>query len=258
MDEVLYGKDNGLATITINRPARRNSLTEQVVNMIRSSLARANHDPEIRAIVFTGEGNTVFCAGGDLGREAAESGHIARYDANKQLAELFTDIKNLSKPLIAKVNGHALGAGFAILLACDMVVAANDVRLGCPELKVGLFPMFTMVHLTRHLGPKQALEMMITAQQINAVEAERMGLINYAVSREELDSKTSELVEKIKDFSPIAIRLGRETFNATNEMDFSQALELALSNLSLNLSTEDAKEGTKAFLKKRKPVWSGK
>jgi len=258
MDEVLYGKDSGIATITINRPARRNSLTQQVVNMIRSSLARANHDPEINVIVFTGEGSTVFCAGGDLGRESAESGNIARHDANKQLAELFSDIKDLGKPLIGRVNGHALGAGFAILLACDLVVASDDVRLGCPELKVGLFPMLTMVHLTRHLGPKSALEMMLTAQQINAVEAERMGLINYAVPRDELDSKTTELVEKIKDFSPIAIRLGRETFTSAEELNFSQALDLALSNLSLNLGTEDAKEGTRAFLKKRKPVWLGK
>ncbi|RJO64108.1 MAG: crotonase [Myxococcales bacterium] len=257
MDEVLYQKTNATATITINRPSRRNTLTSSVVNALRAHLARTNSDPEVRVVILTGAGDTVFCAGGDLGRDASDSGAIARYDANREMADLLRDIRALAKPLIARVNGHALGSGFALVLACDLAVAVQDVRLGCPDMKVGIFPMLTLAHLNRHLGPKKALELLLTAKQITAAEAVRLGLVNDAVAREDLDLKITELATPILEFSPVAVRLGREAVAVSADMGFDDGLNYLLAQLTLNLQTDDAKEGAQAFLQKRKATWTG-
>lgn len=258
MDEVLYGKKGNVASIIINRPNRRNSITSQVVNSLRAYLARSNHDPEIRIITITGAGDVVFCAGGDLGHDAADSGAIARFEANRQIVELFDDMRDSSKPIIGRVNGHALGIGFAILLSCDLVVAVDKIRMGCPEPLVGQFPMLTVSQLSRHLGPKRAMDFLLTGQQVNSTEAERIGLINYSVERDELDLKLEELIARISEFSPIATRLGRKAFYDAEEMTYTQANQYLLSQLTLNLQTEDAKEGIQAFLQKRKPEWKGR
>ena len=258
MDEVIYDKQEQAIILTINRPQRRNSITSHVVNLLRASLARANQDSDVKIIILTGAGDTVFCTGGDLGREAAEAGIMPRYDSNRELIELFNDIRMLQKPLLARVNGHALGAGFAIMLACDMAVAVENIRMGCPEMKVGQFPMMVLAHLIPHLGPKKAMELVLMARQISAIDAEQLGLINYAVARDELDNKVAEIVSQVNEFSPAAIRLGRDAFFATAEMGFHDTLNYLLTQLTLNLQTEDAKEGTRAFLQKRKPEWKGR
>ncbi len=258
MPEVRFEKNDGVATLTIDRADRRNAITQAVVNQLRAGLMRASHDNDIRLVVLTGAGETVFCAGGDLGRETADAGTISRYNANHELMEFLNDLRLLNKPSIARVNGHALGAGLAILLACDLAVAVEDARLGCPELKVGVFPMLTAALLSRSTGPKKAFELMLTGQQITAVEAERMGLLNHAVARADLDIKLQELLSRVGDFSPVAVRLGREAFVRQTDMSLPDAYSYLLSQLTLNLQTEDAKEGVQAFLQKRKPEWKGR
>ena len=258
MDEVLYGKDQGVATITINRPQRRNALTADVVNRLRATMARANLDPEIRSIVVTGEGDAVFCAGGDLAREAADPAAMAKYEANKELADFFREIRGLKKPIIARVNGHALGVGFAIVLACDLAIAVEDARMGSPELKVGLFPMLTLTHLSQHVGPKKAFELLVSTRHITAPEAENMGLINASVPRADLDARVADLTSQISEHSPVALRLGRNAFHTARDLAFNETVEYLLSQLTLNIQTEDAKEGTAAFLQKRPPVWKGR
>ncbi len=258
MDEVLYEKRGLIAWITINRPQRRNSITSAVVNVLRANLSRANHDHDVRAIVLTGAGDTVFCAGGDLGRDQNDAGVISRYDANRDIVDLLIDINQLQKPILARVNGHALGIGLAILLACDLALACPDVRLGCPELKVGLFPMLILALLQRHVGPKKAQELVLTAQQVTAAQAEKLGMLNAVVAREELDAKVDDLLGKIADFSPAAIRLGREAFQAIDRMSYAESMQYLLAQHALNMQTEDAREGVLSFLQKRKPEWKGR
>lgn len=258
MDEVLYEKRGEVAWLTINREERRNTLTLGVANGLRAYLARASHDGEIRAVVITGAGDTVFCAGGDLGRETPDMGALARHDANKALAELFVDLNQSPKPTLARVNGHALGAGFAIALACDLAVTVDDVRMGTPELKVGVFPMLILGLLVRHLGPKRAMEMMLTTQQITGAEAEFLGLVNAAVLRDDLDEKVADVLGRITCHSPVAIRLGRQALVAAQDLPFKAGLDFLLAQLSLNLQTEDAREGAQAFIQKRQPVWKGR
>ena len=258
MSEVLYEKHEHVVRVTINRPERRNTITAAVVNMLRANLARANHDQDVHIVVLSGSGDDVFCAGGDLGRSVEIDGVMAQYSANKDLVELFGDIRALRKPIIARVNGHALGIGFALLLCCDLSVAVENVRMGAPDLKVGVFPMLTLLELSRHAGPKKALEFLLTAQQITAVDAEQLGLINYAVERDNLDLKVEEMISQIASFSPAAIRMGREASYAIEEMGFNEARNYLLSQLTLNLQLDDAKEGASAFLQKRAPVWKGR
>ncbi len=258
MGEVLYEKRGKIATVTINRAERRNALTTQVINMLRASLARANSDSDVHVIVLTGAGHSVFCAGGDLGRDSADTGVLARYTANRELVDLFLDIRHLRKPILARVNGHALGLGFAILLACDLTVCVKDARMGCPEMKVGVFPMLTLAHLRRHVGPKKAMEILMTTHQITATEALHMGMLNAVAPPDELDRKVEELVGNIATFSPAAVRLGRDAFHATEDLGFEETCQYLLAQLTLNLQTEDAKEGAQAFLQKRKALWTGR
>jgi enoyl-CoA hydratase/carnithine racemase len=258
MDEVLYEKRNESVWLTINRETRRNTLTLPVVNTLRAHIARANHDNDIQAIVITGSGDMVFCAGGDLSREAADQGVMPRFEANKSLAELFTDMSQSAKPILARVNGHALGAGFAIMLACDLAVVVDDIRMGAPELKVGIFPMLTLGLLVRHLGSKRAMELVITTQQLTGSEAEYLGLANAAVPRDELDEKVDDLLSRITGHSPVAIRLGRQALVAAQDLPFAAGMDYLLAQLSLNMQTEDASEGAQAFLQKRAPKWKGR
>jgi len=268
---VLYETARGIARVTINRPEARNALSQEVMEGLLGAFDRAAGDPDVRVLVLTGAGDKAFCAGGDLGgsglrvagREAPGPpvhvpGFAERHHDRRTFADLFRRMNRLGKPIIARVRGHCLAGGFGLALGCDLVVASDDASFGTPEVKRGLFPMMIMATIFRNVGRKKGMELLLTGDRISAADAERLGLINYAVPAAELDAKVDELAAKVAAMSPAVVRLGRDAFYAMSDMGFDQALEYLQTMLTVNLGTEDAIEGVTAFLQKRDPVWKGR
>lgn len=250
----------GIATVTLNRPTRRNALSGALIAALRAALAEADADPAVRAIVLTGAGDKAFCAGGDLagGMTGGGGGFPAKIAEKGLFAELIADMRRLRTPVVARLAGDALGGGVGLMLACDLVVAADDVRIGLPEIRVGLWPMMVTALLVRHVGHKVALEMMMLGEKYPAVEARGMGLVNRVVPRAELDAEVDRLAGALAARSPAVLALGRELFYRTADLPLDPALGALRDGLVLNTLLEDAAEGVMAFIQKRPPEWKGR
>jgi enoyl-CoA hydratase/carnithine racemase len=249
---------DGIATITIDRPERRNALSWEMIAGLRRALAAAKDDPEVRVVVLTGAGDRAFCAGADLSGMADGAGFTDLHEGRGELAGLFRDLYALGKPTIARVRGYALAGGFGLALACDLVVAAADAVFGTPEVDVGLWPHMITVPLLRSMPPKRALELMLTGRRVDAAEAERIGFVTRVVPVAELDAAVGELATALAAKSPVAVRLGRDAFYAVWDQDVDSALRMLHPMLTVTASTEDAAEGIAAFTEKRPPVWRGR
>lgn len=257
---------DGVATVTVNRPERRNALSWSVIAELRSALASVRDDDAVRVVVLTGAGDRAFCAGADLGGMAAspsaEAGSSASFlelhEGRGGLAELFLDLWSLGKPTIARVRGYALAGGMGLALACDFVVAADDAQFGTPEIDVGLWPFMITVPLVRSMPPKKVLELMLTGRRVAADEAERIGFVNRVVPVSELDSAVAELASALAAKSPAIVKLGRDSFYAVWDRAAADALAFLHPMLTVTTLTEDAQEGLAAFAEKRPPVWKGR
>lgn len=251
---------NKIARVTLSREERRNALSGVMIAELLDIFKKYDDDPEVLAIVLTGAGDKVFCAGADLGESvSAPASFLNRHEEHRKFAELFKIIKSLKKPLIGRINGHAFGGGFGLASACDIVIASEDVQFGTPEINVGLFPYTIMATLLRFTSaPKRLLEMMLTGERISAREAQQLGLVNYVVPREQLDAKVNEIREKLIKKSPAVLRIGRRAFYTMRDMEYEKALEYLVSMLTINMMAEDMVEGIAAFMEKREPVWKGK
>lgn len=254
---VRYAVKEHTAWLTLNRPKRLNALSIESIKALVKNLERANEDPAVRAVVITGEGTKAFCAGADIDSFYNESqGSISEHAFREQLLSLFTTLMQLGKPTIARVNGYALGGGFGLAMACDLVVTTSSAQFGTPEVNIGLFPMMIMPVLQRNIGRKKLLEMMYTGDKLRGDEALALGMVNYAVSVDQLDQTVNELTRKITRKSQVIYKLGREAFYTMADQSQPEALEYLQDMLSKNLHTADAKEGLQAFLEKRTPVWT--
>jgi enoyl-CoA hydratase/carnithine racemase len=224
------------------------------------ALKKYDDDRNINVIVLTGAGSKAFCAGADFGEAmSATASLLDRHEEQRRFAELFKVIKSLQKPLLGRINGHALGGGFGLACACDIVIAAEDCCFGTPEINVGLFPYVIMATLLRSTStPKRLLELMLTGERLDAREAQQLGLVNYVVPREQLDEKVGEIIKKITSKSPAILRLGRRAFYTMRDMEYEKALEYLASMLAINTMAEDVAEGITAFLEKREPQWKGR
>jgi len=253
--EVRYQVADRVATITIDRPQRRNALSWQVIRDLRAAVARARDDDAARVVVLTGAGDKAFSAGADLGQMvggAPTETHVAR----GELGRLFQDLWAVGKPTIARVRGYALAGGFGLALACDLVVAADDAVFGAPEIDVGLWPMQITVPLLRSMPPKLVLELMMTGRRVGAEEAQRLGFVSRVVGVDELDAAVAELAAVLAAKPPTVMRLGRDAFYAVLDQPADAALAALHALLTVVTQTEEAAEGSAAFAEKRPPRWA--
>lgn len=247
--------EGGVLTIALNRQERRNAIGVEMVNELLYALEDAHKDDATRVIVLTGEGKA-FCAGGDFAQMSGGSDEGA-LPMKGDYADLLLAMVRSSKPIIARVNGHALGGGLGLVAASTFAVAAEDAELGTPEINVGLFPMMIMAVLARLVPRRKLLSMMLFGERMKATEAASVGLLNRAVPAAELDAAVGEVASKLLSKSPIAIRLGLEAFAAQDDLDLATALPMLRECLVGILATNDAREGLMAFLEKRSPKWTG-
>jgi enoyl-CoA hydratase/carnithine racemase len=257
-EALLYDVSDGVATITINRPERRNALSWTVMSELRVAFEAAKADPEVRVVTLTGAGDKAFCAGADLTGMRDGAGWAEQHDGRGELARLFRTMWELGKPIVARVRGYALAGGFGLCLACDVVIASDDSQFGTPEINVGLWPFMITVPLMRSMPPKVALELMMTGRRVNAEEAARIGFVNRVVPVAELDAAVGELTSSLAAKSPAIMKLGRDSFYAVWDQPAEDALRLLHSMLTIVSATEDAAEGIAAFAEKREPNWKGR
>jgi enoyl-CoA hydratase/carnithine racemase len=243
-----------VARLTLNRPDKRNPIGPTLCGELVHALGRLKANKDVRVLVLTGAG-TAFSAGGDL---AAMQQPPAEGVPPATLVELLTAMHEIGKPIIAMVNGPALAGGLGLMVACDLVVAADTAVFGTTEIAVGLWPMMITAEITRNVGRKRTLEMMLTGKKLDAAEALACGLVNRVVAAAHLEDATTQLANEIADRSPAALALGLKAFYRSQDMEFEPQLRFLQSELGRVLALEDAAEGIAAFLAKRKPVWKGK
>jgi enoyl-CoA hydratase/carnithine racemase len=256
LETILASRQGVTGRITLNRPEKRNALSLQLMQELIGSLESLGADPEVRAIVIDGAG-PAFSAGHDLGEMVGRD--LPFYQQLFDVCtELMETIHRLPQPVIAKVHGVATAAGCQLVAACDLAVAADDARFATPGVKIGLFCSTPMVPLSRAIGRKRALEMLVTGDLIDSRTALDWGLVNRVVPAGELDDAVTELVEKIAASSPLTIGIGKEAFYEQVELDEHRAYDLTKSVMAMNSLAADAQEGICAFLEKRRPSWTGK
>jgi enoyl-CoA hydratase len=255
---VLYEKQEQVATLTLNRPESLNALNTELLTELRAVLKDAEADAAVRVVMITGTGGKAFCAGADVAELLKRTPEEARA-FSQWFQGIFTLIETIRKPVIAKIHGFCLGGGLELVLACDFRIASDKSVFGLPEVNLAIIPGGGGTQrLPRLIGKTKALQMLMTGEQINAMDAERLTLVNEIVPADELDRAVDEFVQKLRAKSPVTLGILKEAVNNGLEMDLEQALNYEAACFETTLKTEDAQEGLKAFLEKRKPEFKGK
>ncbi|OBI49092.1 enoyl-CoA hydratase [Mycobacterium kyorinense] len=250
---VLVRADGPMARLTLNRPEKRNALSLALMEELIDTLRRLSATPDVQVIVIDAVG-PAFSAGHDLTEMVGRD--VSFYQRLFEVCtELMETIHRLPQPVIAKVEGLATAAGCQLVAACDLVVAAHGARFATPGVKIGLFCSTPMVPLSRAIGRKRALEMLLTGQPITALTALEWGLVNRVVPEESLDEELGSLVDAIVASSPLTVGIGKEAFYAQIELDEHRAYDLTKAVMAMNAGADDAQEGMCAFLEKRVPTW---
>ena len=254
-ETILVSQDGASGRITLNRPEKRNALSLELMTELINSLELLSADPDVRAIVVEGSG-VAFSAGHDLSEMVGRD--VAFYQRLFEVCtELMETIHRVPQPVIAKVHGVATAAGCQLVAACDLALAADDARFATPGVKIGLFCSTPMVPLSRAIGRKRALEMLLTGDFVDASTAQEWGLVNRVVPRDQLDDAVAELVERIARSSGLTVAIGKEAFYGQVELDEHRAYDLTKSVMTMNSLAADAQEGICAFLEKRPAQWKG-
>ena len=258
MEQVLLAVDGHVATVTLNRPDQRNPLSAIMLRDLATALRWCQNEPEVRVVVLTGAGDRAFCAGADLASFDGDMSNLERHHSRDLFVELFALMSSFGKPIVGRINGHALAGGLGLACACDLLVSTDTATFGTPEINVGIWPMMIQAILSRNLPRKVLLEMEMLGDRWTATQLQALGLINRVVPHDQLDSAVKEIVDKLAKKSPVAMRLGRESFYRQQDMEFQAALTYLHSQFTLITLTEDSKEGIKAFFEKREPDFKGR
>ncbi len=254
---VLLREDQkGIARLTLNRPGAYNALSVSLMGALQDELERIAADRSVRAVILAGSGKG-FCAGHDLKEIRAAGGRDFFQAVFRQCSKLMLTLTRLPQPVVAEVHGIATAAGCQLVATCDLAVAAESARFGTPGVNIGLFCSTPMVALSRAVPRKQAMEMLLTGEMVDAAGAVSLGLINRAVPESELADAALALAGKVAAKSPLVLKIGKKAFYRQIDMDLEAAYAYASEVMTTNMLARDAEEGIDAFIEKRKPVWRG-
>jgi enoyl-CoA hydratase len=257
LEQVLITVDGHVATVVLNRPEQRNPLSATMLRDLASAFRWCQAEAEIRVVVLTGAGDRAFCAGADLASFDGGMTDLERHRSRDLFVELFVLMATLGKPIVGRINGHALAGGLGLACSCDLLVSTDTATFGTPEINVGIWPMMIQAILARNIPRKVLLEMEMLGDRWTATQLQSVGVINRVVPHDQLDSTVNEIAQKLARKSPVAMRLGRDSFYRQQDMEFRAALDYLHSQFTLVTLTDDSKEGIKAFFEKREPEFKG-
>src|SRR6266704_2669023 len=251
-------KRDGIAVVTVNRPEKLNALDDRTMEELDGAFTALRSDPAVGGVILTGAGEKAFVAGADISELATQS-PVQGKERSIRGQEILDKIEGLGKPVVAAVNGFALGGGCELAMACHVRVASENARLGAPEVKLGIMCGYSGTQrLSRLVGKGRALEILLTGEPVDAQEAHRIGLVNKVVPKEKLLAEAEALLRRMLANGPVALRFSLEAVTAGLEMPLAEAQSFEATLFGLICTTEDMKEGTKAFLEKRPPKFQGK
>lgn len=253
---VLVHRDDGITHLSMNRPQARNALSIGLMTTLEAAIDEAASDAATRVVVISGAG-PAFCAGHDLKEIRANPGEAIYRNLFTQCARLMTKIVRLPKPVIARVHATATAAGCQLVATCDLAVAAETAQFATPGVNIGLFCSTPMVALSRAVGRKASMEMLLTGDMIPAARARELGLVNRVVPAADLDKTVADLAKQIASKSPLTLKIGKEAFYRQVEMPLDDAYAYAAEVMTRNMMARDAEEGIDAFIQKRHPTWCG-
>jgi enoyl-CoA hydratase len=257
LENVLIEKRGRVAIVTVNRPDKLNALNIATRNDILAAFDQLASDDEVRVVIITGAGEKAFIAGADISEFAGMT--AVRQRGVMKGRRAFDAVEDFPKPVIAMINGFALGGGCELAMACDIRIASTKAKLGQPEIKLGIIPGGGGTQrLTRLIGEGRAMELMLTGDMITAEEAYEIGLVNHFYPPEELEEKTMELANRIAEMSPVALAMAKQAVKNASRLDLRAGLDAEVDLFALCFSSEDKEEGVRAFLEKRKPEFKGR
>jgi len=258
-EKISYGVgSDGVATLALDDPDTRNALSDELLLETLEALRSARDDDAVRVVVLTSTHDKVFSAGGNLAGFGADAPTSVKYEATGHFINVFEALGTLGKPTIVAANGHVLAGSLGIALACDLIVAKEGAGFGTPEINVGLFPFMIMALIFRNVPRKKAMEMLLLGERLTAEEARAAGIVNRVVPAAGFDDAVAEWAQKLASKSPLVMKLGKDAVWRQMDMPLMDALDYLRSQLTIELSTEDAVEGVMAFFEKREPEWKGR